>query len=81
MFYLYGELYREVWHHGIVTGFPCPANGYKKTLCGPLTPYCNMSQSCAAKLDTSKFVPGMKVKSYVSIEKVWNYANYTKYAG
>ncbi|XP_065898019.1 cathepsin L-like isoform X2 [Dysidea avara] len=49
--------------------FPCPAHGYNKTLCGPPTPYCNMSQSCAAGLKKNKFVPGLKVKSYISIGK------------
>ena len=31
--------------------------------------YCNQSQSCSKKLDTNKFVPGLKVKSWIAIEK------------
>ena len=56
--------------------FPCPAHGYNKTLCGPPTPYCNMSQSCAAGLKKNKFVPGLKVKSYISIGKVCYYISF-----
>ena len=31
--------------------------------------YCNQSQSCSKKLDTNKFVPGLKVKTWIAIEK------------
>ena len=30
---------------------------------------CNQSQSCSAKLNTNNFVPGLKVKSWIAIEK------------
>ena len=49
---------------------PCPAPGYNTSQCGPPVPYCNMTQSCVAKLDKNKFVKGLKVGSWKAIDKV-----------
>lgn len=49
--------------------FPCQAQGYNKTRCGPPVPSCNTSESCPAKLKPSLFVPGLKLKGWVAIEK------------
>lgn len=48
----------------------CPAAGYNWTLCGPPVPYCNMSVSCATKINPKKFVPGLKVVNWVAVDKV-----------
>lgn len=48
---------------------PCPAPGYNTSLCGPPVPYCNMTQSCVAKLDKNKFVKGLKVGSWKAIDQ------------
>lgn len=50
--------------------FPCVPVGYNKTRCGPPPPYCEKNQSCPAKLDKSKFVPELKVDSWMSLDKV-----------
>lgn len=50
--------------------FPCVPQGYNKTRCGPAPPSCNKTDSCTSKLDPSKFVSGLKVKSWVAIAKV-----------
>jgi len=50
--------------------FPCQAPGYNKTRCGPPAPYCVKNESCSAKLNSSEFVPGLKLKSWVAIDKV-----------
>lgn len=49
--------------------FPCVPPGYNKTRCGPAPSYCNKTQSCQAKMSTSKFVEGLKVKSWVAVAK------------
>ncbi|ESO96545.1 hypothetical protein LOTGIDRAFT_159961 [Lottia gigantea] len=49
--------------------FVCPAKGYNKTLCGPPVPYCLKNESCEAKIDLSKFVPGLKVTGWNAISK------------
>lgn len=49
--------------------FPCPAEGYNKTLCGPPVPYCLKNESCAAKLSPSKFVPGLKVIDWKAVSE------------
>ena len=43
---------------------------FNKTLCGPPPLYCNKTQSCSAKLDPAKFVPGLKVDSWLWFDKV-----------
>ncbi|XP_063408693.1 cathepsin L-like [Mytilus trossulus] len=48
---------------------PCPPPGFNSTLCGPAVPYCNMSQSCVAKLDKTKFVKGLKITDWKAIDK------------
>lgn len=48
--------------------FPCPTKNYNKTRCGPPTPYCKQTDSCSAKLNSSKFVPGLKVADWVAIQ-------------
>lgn len=48
---------------------PCPAAGYNWTLCGPPVPYCNMTQSCGAKIDPTKFIPGLKVADWKAIDQ------------
>lgn len=48
---------------------PCPPPGFNSTLCGPPTPWCNMSQSCVAKLDKTKFVNGLKVQGWKAIDQ------------
>ena len=55
---------------GSGTCFPCMPPGYNKTRCGPAPYSCNKTESCGNKLDTSKFVSGLKVKSWVGILKV-----------
>ena len=54
--------------------FPCEAPGYNKTRCGPPAPYCLKNESCSARLNRSQFVPGLKLKSWVAIDKVKNIA-------
>ncbi|KAK7094097.1 cathepsin L-like [Littorina saxatilis] len=49
--------------------FPCPAPGYNKTLCGPPAEYCLKNESCAAKVDPSKFVPDLKVADWKAISQ------------
>lgn len=49
--------------------YPCPPSDYNKTLCGPPPSYCNKTQSCPDKLNRTKFVPGLKVQSWMPIEK------------
>ena len=56
---------------GVGDCFPCVPDGYNKTRCGAPPPYCNKTQSCEAKLNSSDFVPNLKVKTWVAIEKVW----------
>lgn len=51
--------------------FPCVPVGYNKTRCGPPPSYCNKTESCDVKLNTSNFVSGLKVKSWIAIAKVW----------
>nr|XP_039273983.1 procathepsin L-like [Styela clava] len=46
------------------TCFVCPAPGYNKTLCGPPSEYCKISDSCSAKINPSKFVAGLKVSGW-----------------
>ena len=50
--------------------FPCDPPGYNKTLCGPRIPYCLKNESCAAKIDPAKFVPGLKIVDWKAISKV-----------
>lgn len=40
---------------------PCSAPDYNKKDCGPPVPYCFLKDSCQAKIDSSKFVPNLKV--------------------
>ncbi|XP_052267506.1 cathepsin L-like isoform X2 [Dreissena polymorpha] len=47
----------------------CPAAGYNWTLCGQPTWFCNMTQSCAAKIDPKKFVPGLKVVDWRAVDQ------------
>ncbi|XP_050405058.1 cathepsin L [Patella vulgata] len=49
--------------------FTCPAQGYNKTLCGPPVEYCQKNESCDAKLDKSKFVPGLKVDDWQAVDQ------------
>lgn len=48
---------------------PCPAPGFNTSLCGPPVPWCNMSQSCVAKLDKSKFVKGLNVTGWQAVDQ------------
>lgn len=52
--------------------FPCAAPGYNKTRCGPPVPAtsCKKNDSCAAKRQPSRFIPGLKVKSWIAVGKV-----------
>ena len=52
--------------------FPCQAPGYNKTRCGPPVPptSCLKNESCLAKINSSLFVHGLKLKSWVAIAKV-----------
>ncbi|WAR15448.1 CYSP1-like protein [Mya arenaria] len=47
----------------------CPAAGYNWTLCGDPTWFCNMTQSCGAKINPKKFVPGLKVVDWKAIDE------------
>lgn len=57
---------------GLGKCFPCAAPGYNKTRCGPPVPAtgCLKNESCAAKMNSSNFVPNLTLKSWVAIEKV-----------
>lgn len=46
----------------------CPAAGYNWTMCGPPVPFCNMTDSCASKINPKKFVPGLKVVDWKAID-------------
>ncbi|CAF1240174.1 unnamed protein product [Rotaria magnacalcarata] len=48
---------------------PCNAPGYNKTLCGPSVPYCLIKDSCESKLDTTKFISGLKVVDWKAINE------------
>ena len=50
--------------------FPTTSAGYNWTMCGEPTWFCNMSQSCGAKLNPDKFVPGLKVADWKAIDTV-----------
>ncbi|XP_063410376.1 procathepsin L-like [Mytilus trossulus] len=56
-------------HHPEDNCMPCPAPGFNASLCGPPVPYCNMSQSCVAKLDKSKLVNGLQLSSWNAIDQ------------
>ncbi|XP_062519424.1 procathepsin L-like [Corticium candelabrum] len=47
--------------------YPCATSKYNKTRCGPPTPYCRKNDSCDARLDSMKFVPGLRVLDWVAI--------------
>ncbi|XP_067931272.1 uncharacterized protein [Watersipora subatra] len=47
--------------------FVCPMGVWNSSLCGPPEPYCNMSQSCPAKLDKSKFVKGINITGWSAL--------------
>lgn len=49
--------------------YPCVPPGYNTTRCGPAPEYCNKTQGCDTKLNPSDFVPGLKVTSWVAVEK------------
>ncbi|XP_019851717.1 PREDICTED: cysteine proteinase 15A-like isoform X2 [Amphimedon queenslandica] len=51
------------------TCFPCVPSGWNKTRCGPPPLYCNDTFSCTHKLDKSKFVQGLSIKSWIAIQK------------
>ena len=55
---------------GIGTCFPCVPRGWNNTRCGPPPTYCNDTFSCSNKLNKNEFVPGLKVKSWIAVEKV-----------
>ncbi|CAM4941161.1 unnamed protein product [Rotaria socialis] len=48
---------------------PCNAPGYNKTLCGPPIPFCYIKDSCETKLDSTKFISGLKVVDWKAIEQ------------
>lgn len=48
---------------------PCSPPGYNRTECGPPVPYCLLSQSCQAKVDSEKFVPNLKVVDWKRIDQ------------
>ncbi len=52
--------------------FPCQAPGYNKTRCGPPVPAtsCLKNESCGARINSTRFVSGLQIKSWVAIEKV-----------
>jgi cathepsin F len=55
---------------GLGKCYPCPTKNYNKTRCGPPVSYCNKTDSCDAKLNTSRFVPGLKVVDWVAINGI-----------
>ncbi|KAL5007059.1 hypothetical protein ScPMuIL_015865 [Solemya velum] len=64
----------ETWEdYGYCSGsgkcFPCAPPGYNKTLCGPPESYCLKNQSCAAKLNRTKFITGLEVVSWEQVDK------------
>lgn len=54
---------------GMGTCFPCVPRGWNNTRCGPPPIYCNDTFSCSNKLNKNAFVPGLKVKSWIAVEK------------
>jgi cathepsin F len=54
---------------GMGTCYPCVPSGWNKTRCGPPPLYCNNTFSCSHRLDQNKFVEGLKIKSWIAIEK------------
>jgi len=46
----------------------CPNGPWNSTICGPPMPYCNMTQSCPYRLNKSKFVEGLTVKDWKTID-------------
>ncbi len=52
--------------------YPCQAPGYNKSRCGPPVPStaCLKNESCMHKLNTTLFVPGLKLKSWVALSQV-----------
>lgn len=48
---------------------PCEAPGYNKTRCGPPIPYCYLKDSCQARLNSSLFVPSLKVAGWKKISE------------
>ncbi|KAK6989295.1 cysteine proteinase 15A [Biomphalaria glabrata] len=49
---------------------PCAPPGYSTLHCGPwFTPSCNVSESCSAKYNRSKFIPGLKVVDYAILSQ------------
>ena len=55
---------------GVGKCFPCVPAGWNNTRCGAPPLYCNQSQSCSKKLNVSKFLPGLKIKDWIAVEKV-----------
>ncbi|PVD37087.1 hypothetical protein C0Q70_04080 [Pomacea canaliculata] len=49
--------------------FPCPAPGYNRTLCGPPAEYCLKNESCNARINPSRFVPGLRVSDWQAVSQ------------
>ncbi|KAL4221231.1 hypothetical protein ACF0H5_019495 [Mactra antiquata] len=68
------QTWEDYWYCCGLGGKPgtceiCPPGGYNWTRCGPPVPYCNMTQSCAAKINPKKFVPQLKVIDWKAISQ------------
>lgn len=48
--------------------YPCPADGYNKTVCGPPVDYCLKNESCTARLRPSEFVNGSRVRNWSAVQ-------------
>lgn len=58
--------------------FPCPAPGYNRTLCGPPAEYCLKNESCNARINPSRFVPGLRVSDWQAVSQVGTKASVCK---
>lgn len=68
------QTWEDYWYCCGLGGKPgtceiCPPAGYNWTRCGPPVPYCNMTQSCAVKINAKKFVPGLNVVDWKAVEQ------------
>ena len=61
---------------GMGTCFPCVPRGWNNTRCGPPPTYCDDTFSCSNKLNKNEFVPGLKVKRWIAVEKVGIHSAY-----
>lgn len=47
---------------------PCSPPGFDPEECGPAVPYCRLADSCQAKVESDKFVPGLRVANWLQVD-------------